>query len=152
MTTIDKFDRKILYELSRDSRLSVERLAEKVGLSATPVRRRIKLLEEVGILKRYTIEIDLEKCGFGQLMYVYVKLKSRDRDTISKFEARVRTLSEVSVCNLITGAFDYILEIHTKDMQGYNAFLRDVLAELPGVFGIETSVVINPVKSEPFLP
>ena len=85
-------------------------------------------------------------------MYVYVKLKSRDRDTISKFESRIRTLEEVAVCNLITGGFDYFLEVRTKDMQTYNTFLRDVLAELPGVFGIETSVVINPVKSEPFLP
>ncbi len=132
--------------------MSVEHLAEKVGLSATPVRRRIKLLEKSGILKRYSIEIDLEKCGFGQLMYVYVKLQSRDRRTISNFEARVKALPEVPVCNLITGAFDYFLEVRTKDMQDYNTFLRDVLAELPGVFGIETSVVINPVKSEPFLP
>lgn len=149
---IDPIDAKILQELSRDSHQSVDRIAEQVGLSATPVRRRIKRLEEAGILKRYSIDIDLEKCGFGQLMYVYVKLKSRDRDTISKFESRIQTLAEVPVCNLVTGAFDYILEVRTKDMQAYNTFLRDVLAELPGVFGIETSVVINPVKSEPFLP
>lgn len=149
---IDQIDAKILQELSRDSCQSVDRISERVGLSATPVRRRIKRLEEAGILKRYSIDIDLEKCGFGQLMYVYVKLQSRDRKTISKFEARIQTLSEVPVCNLITGAFDYFLEVRTKDMQAYNTFLRDVLAELPGVFGIETSVVINSVKSEPFLP
>jgi len=149
---IDDIDKKILHELSKDSRISIERLAENVGLSATPVRRRIKLLEEAGILKRYSIEIDLEKCGFGQLMYVYVKLQSRDRETISKFEAKVMLLPEVSVCNMITGAFDYFIEVRTNDMKAYNTFLRDILAELPGVFGIETSVVINPVKSQPYLP
>ncbi len=149
---MDQIDRRILYELSNDSRLSVEHLSERVGLSATPVRRRIKLLEAAGILKRYSIEIDLDKCGFGQVLYVYVKLQSRDRQTISKFESRVKSLPEVPVCNLITGAFDYFLEVRTKDMQAYNIFLREVLAELPGVFGIETSVVINAVKSEPFVP
>jgi Lrp/AsnC family leucine-responsive transcriptional regulator len=149
---IDEIDKKILYHLSADSRMSIERLSELVSLSPTPVRRRVRRLEETGILKRYTIDVDMEKCGFGQLMYVYIKLQSRDRETISKFEARVRTLPEVTVCNLVTGTFDYILEVRSKGMADYNDFLHNVLAELPGAFGIETSVVISPVKRETALP
>jgi Lrp/AsnC family leucine-responsive transcriptional regulator len=149
---IDEIDKKILYHLSADGRMSIERLSELVSLSPTPVRRRVRRLEETGILKRYTIDVDMEKCGFGQLMYVYIKLQSRDRETISKFEARVRMLSEIAVCNLVTGTFDYILEVRSKGMADYNDFLHNVLAELPGAFGIETSVVISPIKRETALP
>lgn len=149
---IDKIDGKILHHLAHDSRMSIERLSEMVGLSPTPVRRRVRRLEETGILRRYTVDVDMEKCGFGQLMYVYIKLQRRDRETITKFEERIRQQPEVPVCNLVTGAFDYILEVRSKGMADYNDFLHNVLAELPGVFGIETSVVISPVKNEPALP
>lgn len=149
---IDEIDRKILHNLSRDARLTLEKLSELVGLSPTPVRRRVRLMEEAGIIRRYTIDVDMDKCGFTQQVYVYIKLARRDREAISKFESRVRTLPQVSVCNLVTGSFDYMLEVHTRNMSEYNDFLRDVLAELPGVFGIETSVVIDKVKSEPALP
>lgn len=149
---IDEIDRKILSQLANDSRLSIERLSELVGLSPTPLRRRVRRLEDTGVIKRYTLDIDMEKCGYGQLMYVYIKLQRRDRETILKFEERIRLQPEVPVCNLVTGAFDYILEVRTRGMAEYNAFLHDVLAELPGVFGIETSVVISPVKQQFALP
>ena len=152
MTTIDKTDIKILQVLSQDARQSVERVAEQVNRSATPVRRRIRRLEEEGIIRRYTLDVDMKACGYGLRLFVFIKLQSRDRPTIADFEERVRQLPEVTSCNLVTGAHDYVLEMRMVDMDAYNDFLRSTLAELPGVFGIETSVVIGPVKSEIALP
>lgn len=152
MTTPDAMDRRILHALSRDARLSVERVAEQVGLSPTPVRRRIRRLEEAGIIRRYTLDVDMKACGYGLRLYAFVKLQSRDRATIAEFEARVRRLPEVTGCHLVTGPHDYILAMQLPDMESYNLFLRATLAELPGVFGIETSVVIGPVKDETALP
>jgi Lrp/AsnC family leucine-responsive transcriptional regulator len=152
MTTIDKIDVKILQALSQDARQSVERVAEQVNRSATPVRRRIRRLEEEGIIRRYTLDVDMKACGYGLQLFVFIKLQSRDRPTIADFEDRVRRLPEVTNCNLVTGAHDYVLEMRMPDMDIYNKFLRSVLSELPGVFGIETSVVIGPVKDEIALP
>ncbi|MFC3127152.1 Lrp/AsnC family transcriptional regulator [Pseudoroseomonas globiformis] len=152
MTNLDAIDRKILQLLSRDARLSVERVAEQVNLSATPVRRRIRQLEQAGVIRRYTLDIDMKACGYGLRLFAFIKLQSRDRATIRDFEERVRALPEVTSCNLITGAHDYILEMNVRDMETYNLFLRSILAELPGVFGIETSVLIGQVKNEVPLP
>jgi len=152
MTTLDAIDRQILSVLSRDARLSVERVSEQVNLSPTPVRRRIRRLEEAGIIRRYTLDLDMKACGYGMQLFAFIKLQSRDRTTIADFEARVRRLPEVTSCHLVTGAYDYILAMQLKDMDTYNAFLRSTLAELPGVFGIETSVVIGPIKDEVALP
>lgn len=152
MTKIDETDRRILQVLSEDARLSVERVAERVNLSATPVRRRIRQLEEAGVIRRYTLEVDMKACGYGLQLFAFIKLQSRDRATIREFEARVQALPEVSSCNLVTGAYDYILELRIRDMETYNHFLRSTLAELPGVFGLETSVVIGPVKNQVPLP
>lgn len=152
MPTIDAIDRKILHALSRDARLSVERVSEQVNLSPTPVRRRIRRLEEDGIIRRYTLDVDMKACGYGLQLFAFIKLQSRDRATIADFEARVGRLPEVTTCHLVTGAHDYILGMQLKDMETYNGFLRSTLAELPGVFGIETCVVIGPVKEEVELP
>lgn len=152
MTKIDAIDQEILHVLSRDGRLSVERVSEQVNLSATPVRRRIRRLEETGIIRRYTIDVDMKECGYSLRLFAFIKLQSRDRDTIREFEDRVRALPEVSSCTLVTGAHDYILEMRLTDMETYNQFLRSTLAELPGVFGLETSVVIGQVKDVTPLP
>ena len=152
MVTMDEIDKKILRTLSEDSRMSIERVAEMVNLSATPVRRRIKLLEAEGLIRAYTIDVDMEKAGFGLTLYVFVKLQSRDQKTIADFENQVSLLPEISSCALVSGAHDYMMTMRLKDMKTYNAFLRSVLSELPGVFGIETSVEIGSIKNIVPLP
>lgn len=149
---IDQTDKKILQTLFEDGRASVETVAGRVGMSPTPVRRRIRHLEETGVIKGYRADIDLGVCGLPLTLLVFVKLQSRDRVTIAQFEQRVRSLKEVLTCKLITGSADYMLTLRVTDMTAYNDYLRGVLAELPGVFGIETSVVISEVKSATQLP
>jgi Lrp/AsnC family leucine-responsive transcriptional regulator len=148
MTKIDEYDKKILRALGIDARLSVEKVSEIVNLSATPVRRRIRRLEREGVIKRYTIDVDLNKCGYSQKLFVFIKLQSRDQATIADFEGKVLDLPEVTSCSLVSGPHDYILTLRHKDMDTYNKFLREVLSELPGVFGIETSVVIGSIRDE----
>jgi Lrp/AsnC family transcriptional regulator, leucine-responsive regulatory protein len=149
---LDRTDHRILAALTADGRASVESVAEAVSLSPTPVRRRIRAMEEAGVIRGYMASIDPEKCGFETLLYVFIKLKSRDRETIADFEERVRVQPEIQKCDLITGAHDYVLMVRMAGMKAYDSYLREKLAELPGVFGIETSVVIGPVKDVSFLP
>lgn len=149
---LDETDRKILRALIADGRASVEMVAETVGLSPTPTRRRIRRLEEAGVITGYQAAIDPEKCGLDLAVYVFVKLQSRDRKAIAEFEARIATQPEILTCDLITGAHDYILQVCLPGMKDYNRFLRDMLSDLPGVFGIETSMVIGGVKNTPHLP
>ncbi len=144
---LDKLDKKILNALAENGRASIEVIADSVGLSPTPTRRRVKQLEDAGVINGYRAAIDAEKCGLEMAIYVFVKLQSRDRKTIAEFERRIMELDEVQRCDLITGVHDYILTLRLPDMKDYNGYLRETLAELPGVFGIETSVVIGNVKN-----
>ena len=127
---LDQTDRKIVAALTEDGRASVETVAEKVGLSPTPTRRRIRRLEQLGVISGYQAAIDPEKCGLELAVYVFVKLQSRDRKSIAEFEARVKELPEILQCDLITGAHDYILAVRLPGMKDYNRYLREVLAEL----------------------
>ncbi len=149
---VDHIDKKILQALFEDGRASVETVAEKVGLSPTPVRLRLQRLKETGVIRGTRAEIDLAKCNLELAVIVFVKLSARDRSTISAFETRVLSIREITHCLLISGPFDYMLTVHTADMAGYNQTLRNQLAELPGVFGIETSFVISEVKTFSKLP
>ncbi|MEM7067352.1 MAG: Lrp/AsnC family transcriptional regulator [Pseudomonadota bacterium] len=149
---LDEKDRKILSTLVEDGRASVETVAEAIGLSPTPTRRRIQQMEESGVISGYSANIDAEKLGLELAIYAFVKLQKRDRDTIAKFESEVSKIPEVLTCDLITGAHDYLLYMRLPAMKHYNRFLRHVLAELPGVFGIETSVIIGNVKNSSQLP
>lgn len=143
---LDAVDRKILTVLMQDGRASVETVADRVDLSPTPTRRRIRRLEKAGVIRSYRADVDPDKCGLTLAAYVFIKLRSRERKAIAEFEGRVAVLPEVLRCDLITGAHDYVLSLRMENMTRYNEYLREVLSELPGVFGIETSIVIGEVK------
>ncbi|MCP4318708.1 MAG: Lrp/AsnC family transcriptional regulator [Hyphomicrobiales bacterium] len=149
---LDNIDKRIITALTEDGRASVETVAQTVGLSPTPTRRRIRQLEDAGIIRGVRADIDAERCGLELAIYVFIKLLNRDRVTISQFESRIMNLPEVQRCDLITGPHDYILTLRLAGMKDYNRYLREVLAELPGVSGIETSIVIGKVKDRPHLP
>ncbi|MGI9349950.1 MAG: Lrp/AsnC family transcriptional regulator [Rhizobiaceae bacterium] len=148
----DEKDRKIIAELIKDGRASVESVADAIGLSPTPTRRRIQQMENEGVISGYRAVVDPEKCGLELGIFAFIKLQKRDRRTIADFESEVIKIPEVLKCDLITGAYDYVLMIRLPAMKTYNRFLRHVLAELPGVFGIETSVIIGNVKDSHHLP
>ena len=146
---LDEKDQKIIAVLMKDGKASVETVAEQVGLSPTPTRRRIQNLEKSGVISGYQARLNAKKLGLELTAYVFIKLQSRNKEAIAEFESRLQRHPEISRCELITGAYDYIMTVHLPSMSDYNRFLRDSLAELPGVFGLETSVVISSVKDTP---
>ncbi len=144
--SLDKIDRKILTALQRDGRASVEVIAEIVGLSPTPTRRRIRRLEQEGMIKGYTAIIDPMACGLDLSLYVFIKLERRSRENIDGFEKAIDRLPEVESCDLVTGSHDYLLIMHIANMNDYNRYLHEVIADIPGIVGIETSIVIGQIK------
>ncbi len=148
---LDKFDKKILIALQNDGRASVEKVAEEVGLSPTPTRRRIRRLEDEGVITGYAAMVDPVACGLDLSLYVFVKLESRHRSNIESFENAVQNMAEVVSCHLITGAHDYLLVMHLAGINDYNRYLREVIADIPGIIGIETSVMIGEVKNNKVL-
>lgn len=143
---LDQIDKLILRTLVEDGRASVETVAEAVGLSPTPTRRRIKRLEKLGVIKGYGAVVDPELCGLELALYVLVTLKVGDADMMAEFEEQVLTLPEIHRCDLIAGENCYILSIRLKNMKYYNQYLRKTLVKMPGVYAVETRTVIGSVK------
>lgn len=143
---IDSIDIKILESLIDDGRASVESVAERIGLSPTPTRRRIRRLEEEKVITGYRAEIDPDRAGLEIRLHVMVKLKARDRGTIEKFEDIVNETPEVQSCDLLTGQYDYILLIHLASMRDYHRYLRQFLENNDGISSIESNVVIGNIK------
>ncbi len=143
---MDELDKEILVALQYDGRASVETVAETIGLTPTPTRRRIRRLEETGVISGYSAIVDPAACGLDLSLYVMIKLAQRDRETIDGFERTVQNLPEIVNCDLVTGEFDYLMVMHTASMQDYNLYLRNVVAKIPGIVSIQTSVVIGNIK------
>ena len=143
---LDQIDQKIIQALIQDGRASVETIAEIVGLSPTPARRRIKRLENDGFIKGYRADIDVEKCGLELFLYVLVTLTVGSAETMADFEDAVQKLPEIHKCDLIAGANCYILSLRLKNMKYYNDYLRNTLIKLPSVYAVETRTVIGSVK------
>jgi Lrp/AsnC family transcriptional regulator, leucine-responsive regulatory protein len=144
---LDNTDRSILRELQANGRLSVQELSSRVGLSPSPCARRIRILEEKGIIGGYCALIDEAKAGFAFSVFVSVKLDRQVDDTIKKFETAIRTYPEVVDCWLMTGNRDYLLRIAVCDISEFEHFLTGKLTKVPAVASIESSIPLRRVKS-----
>ena len=147
---IDRYDRRILELLQRDGGLSNQELAERVGLSPSPCSRRVKALEEAGIItKRVTL---LDRARLGLSMTV-LKVTERNEPDFEKFEATVNALPEVQECYMITGLqADYQLKVVVPDMDHYQALLLDKITRIPGVTGVHSSFVMRRIVDRTELP
>jgi Lrp/AsnC family transcriptional regulator, leucine-responsive regulatory protein len=142
---IDRVDTKILHALAQDGRMSWRDLADRIGLSLTPTLRRVRRLEEAGIISGYSARFDEQRLGFGITMYVMVTLERQTEETLKVFERRVADVPEVMSCYLMTGEADYILRVVVSDLQSYQRFMLDVLTRIPGVSRIQSALAIKPV-------
>ena len=142
---VDRIDAKILHVLAQDGRISWRDLAERIGLSLTPTLRRVRRLEEAGIISGYSARFDEQRLGFGITMYVMVTLEKQTEETLKIFERRLADVPEVMSCYLMTGEADYILRIVVSDLQSYQRFMLDVLTRIPGVTRIQSALAIKPV-------
>lgn len=147
--TLDETDIAILRELQADSRLSVRQLAARVHRSPTPVHERLHRLEESGILRAYTIDIDRELAGASFTVFCNVKLKHINSDIHESFAAAVRSMSEVSECHNISGDWDYMLKVEVPDMKSYRSFVTDTLGSLPMLDSVHSVFVMSTIKQIP---
>ena len=146
-TTIDPFDVQILRALAEDGRMTVQNLSDRVGLSPSPVARRLNRLEKDGYIKGYAALIDEARLGFGISVFVSVKLDRQIDDALANFEKAVRLMPEVVDCWLMTGNRDYLLRIATRDMGEFERFLTSKLTKLSFVADLESSIPLRRVKS-----
>ena len=144
--SLDKTDRRILQILTQDGRISNLDLADRVNLSPTPCARRVKRLEDEGLIKGYTARVDKQKLGLTLTALISISMDRHTPDRFEKFEAAVRDMPEIVECNLVTGqSADYLLKALLPDMAHYEAFLLGKLTKIPGVTGVHSSFVLREV-------
>jgi len=149
---LDAIDAKILDLIQYDAGLSVAEIAEQVGLSSSPCWRRIKRLEDVGVIERRVTLLNGEKLGLSFEVYAEVKLNMPSKENLNAFEAAVVNLPEVAQCATVTGGMDYVLRIVTRDMHAFDEFLREKLLSLGLVSEVESRIVIRNVKNSTAVP
>ena len=152
----DKLDRAILRRLQADGRETYEVIGSKVGLSASAVLRRVKRLEEAGVIDRYVALVRPETVGLGLTAYLNVRLEKlterHKRNPMDQFRASVQSWPEVVECASLTGEMDYLLRVVVQDMAHYSRFIMDTLLKHPSVEDCKTSFVLDRVKGTTALP
>lgn len=149
---LDKTDLRLLKILQENGRISIKELAQRVHLSPTPVFDRVRRLESSGVIERYTAVLNAAKLGQGFIVFCSVKLRRMGKDIAHDFVERVKDIPEVAECYNISGEFDYLLKIYAPDMQYYNEFCINVLGTIESLGSIQSSFVMNPVKTSVGLP
>ena len=153
---LDKLDKGILRVLQRNGRETYDVIGGLVGLSASAVLRRVKRLEEAGVIDRYVALVKPEAVGVGLTAYVNVRLEkhteSHKRNPMDVFRASVQTWPEVVECASLTGDMDYLLRVVVQDMQHYSRFIMDTLLKHPSVQDCKTSFVLDLVKATTAMP
>lgn len=150
--TLDEIDRKIIRTLQSDGRLTNLDLAAQVGLSPTPCLRRVRKLEEAGVIAGYVALVDQTRVNLPVNVFVSVSMDKQHEETLEAFEREVRTWPEVMECYLMTGDSDYLLRIVARDLQAYNRFLMEKLTRMPGLANIRSSFSLKQVAYSASLP
>jgi Lrp/AsnC family leucine-responsive transcriptional regulator len=148
MTILDEIDRKIIAALQADGRLPIVDLANRVGLSATPCQRRVKRLEEEGLIMRYAALVSPAAMGFGLQALVEVTLEDHSEKTVEAFEAAIRARPEVVACYAVTGDMDFLLHVFATDLASFSDFALKALLRMPGVKGTRSSFIMQAIKSD----
>lgn len=152
VTPLDAIDRTILAELQQDGRMTNVELARKAGLTAPPCLRRIRALEEAGVIQSYHARLSADALGYGIMVFALVSLKSQAEDDLRAFEAHVAALPEVRECHMLNGEIDFILKIVAHDLQSFQSFLTSKLTTAPNVASVKTSLTIRTSKDQPGIP
>lgn len=149
---MDAIDRRLLAELQDEGRVTNVELAQRVGLTAPPCLRRVRALEDAGVIKGYHAELDASKLGFAITVFALVSLKSQAEESLRQFEDHMRTLPEVRECHMLNGEIDFILKIVSRDLQSFQEFLTSKLTPAPNVASVKTSLTIRTAKQLPGVP
>lgn len=149
---LDAVDARILALIQEDAGLSVAEVAERVGLSSSPCWRRIKRLEETGVIRGRATLLDRERLGLGFEVYATLKLSLPTKENLDAFEAAVMTWPEVVHCATVTGEADYVMRIITTDMHAFDEFLREKVLSLGLVSNVQSRIVMRTVKDSTAIP
>lgn len=144
---MDNINLQILRTLQEQGRITNSNLAKKVGLSAPSVLERVRKLEESGVIKGYSANIDPEKVGRGQSCFVAISIAMHQKANINEFRKSIDEIPEVIECFHITGEEDFLLRVAVKDMSHYEELLLNHLTKIPGISKIKTMVVLSPLKT-----
>ncbi len=151
--TLDRTDRRILEQMQRNGRISNLDLADAVGLSPTPCSRRVKRLEESGLIRSHVTLLDQSMLGLKLTAYIGISMDRHTPDRFEAFEAEVSRYPEVMECCVVTGqSSDYLLKAVVPDMQYYEQFLLGRLTRIPGVTGVHSSFELRRVVENTVLP
>lgn len=152
MTSLDKIDRQILALLRENARISNLELAESVNLSPTPCARRVKQLEDAGIITGYSVTTDPRKLGYQLSVYIAISMDKHTAERFSNFEKKLREFPEVVSCSIVTGrSEDYLIKALVKDMAHYEEFLLHRLNRIEGIAQVHTSFELREVFSLPII-
>ncbi|MBX9696949.1 MAG: Lrp/AsnC family transcriptional regulator [Alphaproteobacteria bacterium] len=149
---LDDIDRRILHDLQEDGRLTNVEIAKRCNISAPPCLRRVRQLEDAGIIKSYHAVIDPITMGYNVLIFAQVSLKSQNDSDLREFEAAVNTWDQVRECFLMSGGTDFFLKIYAKDWDDYQLFHSNVLGKHHSVQQIQTNIVMRNSKNAPGVP
>ncbi|WP_114521998.1 Lrp/AsnC family transcriptional regulator [Altererythrobacter sp. ZODW24] len=152
MANLDSIDRRLLSELQDEGRITNVELAQRVGLTAPPCLRRVRALEDAGVIQGYHAELDASHLGFAITVFAMVSLKSQAEDALREFEDHMNGLPEVREVHMLNGEIDFILKIVSRDLQSFQEFLTSKLTPAPNVDSVKTSLTIRTSKHEPGVP
>lgn len=152
MIELDEFDRRILRELQRDARQTVADLAAKIGLSTTPCWRRIKRLEEAGVILPARAIVDPKAVGLDETIYVWVALERQAKNARDSFKRRIADIPEIVEAYYTAGNWDFVLKVVVPNTAAYDKLLRTTLYGIDGVEKVMSHIVLEPVKYPPEIP
>lgn len=150
--SLDKIDLKILIELQRNGRLTNVELAERIALSPSPCLRRLKHLEENGIISHYVALLDPTRIGLGLQAFIRVALEKRGNPSSQQFSVAAQNWPEVINCYAMTGEMDYLLQVYFENMEHFSHFVMDKLLIYPGIEDVKSSFVLKELKRTTALP
>ena len=150
--TLDHTDRQLLDALQRDARQTIAELAQTVSLSASPCWRRVRQLEESGVIEGYHAQLNRHQLGYGVTGFVHLQMDNHTPDIMAAFEREVVALPQVLSCHNLSGRYDYLIEAIAPDLEAFSLLVRVKIRSLPGVKEIATSFSLKEVKRAGILP
>lgn len=149
---LDEIDRRILASLQENGRMTNVEVAERAGITAPPCLRRVRALEEAGIIRGYHADVDPAALGYTITVFALVSLRSQAEDDLQAFEQHIAKLPEVRECFMLNGEIDFVLRVVAQDLQSFQRFLTSNLTPAPNVASVKTSLVIRKSKNDPGVP
>jgi Lrp/AsnC family transcriptional regulator len=143
---LDDIDKKIIYLLQQDAKMSIQAMSEALNITKTPIYERIKRLEKEGVIQQYIAVIDEDMLESGMYVFCSVSLESQQLDRIEQFKASVKNIPEVKECYLMGGASDFLLKVRVKDLNDYHQFSSGKLAVLSNISQIKSTFVLDTIK------